>query len=252
MLSHPLKLLKTDSSFYLNQMANIITHNKELWDELRHKLQKRQVFTSLGTKEVLYEFLQKRTEGIEKLTNSMDAHVNDSKINLCEKSIKNQEKKRKEHKTLIANLLHQNNLIPEKMHPFQMPLNKHQTQSKSVAIFDSKDIKLGNKLGNGSQSVVYEVKSFSLTPSTSLFIKRNEEWAWINDHGRKFNSIHCNSQCKEQMPRDFSVKLPRQDNKNYKKHVKNLLQESQILSTVKHPNIIKTWTVIHEWISMRF
>jgi len=41
------------------------------------------------------------------------------------------------------------------------------------------------------------------------------------------------------MPRDFVVKLPRQDNENYKKHVKELLQESQILSSVDHPNIIK-------------
>jgi len=169
----------------------------------------------------------------------MDAHVNDSKINLCEKSIKNQEKKRKEHKTLIANLLHQNNLIPEKMHPFQMPLNKHQTQSKSLPLFDSDNLKLGNKLGNGSQSVVYEVKSFSSTPSKSQFNKQNEEWIWINNHDRKSNLVHSNIQCKQQVSQDFAVKLPRYDDKEYKKHVEQLIHESKILSSVDHPNIIK-------------
>ena len=78
---HILQLPKIHCSLHLNQMADIITQNKELWDEFKRNLQKRQVCTSLGTKEFLFAFLQNRMKVIEEPTNSIDKHINDSKIN---------------------------------------------------------------------------------------------------------------------------------------------------------------------------
>jgi len=76
---HPETHLSCSTS--LGQMANEIIENKELWNEFRHELQKRKVFTSLATKEVLHEFSKARMKQIEEQTSSMDTYVYVSAIN---------------------------------------------------------------------------------------------------------------------------------------------------------------------------
>jgi len=171
----------------------------------------------------------------------MDENVNDSKTSLCKNFIKDRAKKTAENKTFIANLLHKNDFFPGKMDPFQTALNNFQTQSKSLTIYDSKDIKLGNKLGNGSQSVVFEVKSLSSTHSNFLFNKQNQEWTWKNDHGKKDDFVYTNSLNKKHLPQSFAVKIPRHDTKTYKENVDELLHESNILLYFDHPNIMKIY-----------
>jgi len=51
--------------------------------------------------------------------------------------------------------------------------------------------------------------------------------------------MHSNVEYKDQLPEHFAAKLPRLGTKKYAENIKELLHESDILSSVDHPNIIK-------------
>jgi len=181
------------SSAYLHKMAKTITEDKKLWNEFRQELQKRQVVTGLATKEVLLEFVETRMKDTEGLTHSIDKDANHFKHDLLTNNAsKDHDAKKTEHKSFIAKLLHQNRLVSRRENPFSTSVNRAQEKSKSFPIFDSKNLKLGSKLGNGSQSVVYEVKSFSSASSDFLCNQRNEEWTQIYDSDRRSNPTHRN------------------------------------------------------------
>jgi len=222
----------------LFELTDSLTNNGVLWHEFKTYLAKNHIVTNYGAKEYLIKFLNENKIFKDHI-NLTDKHVNDSEINLCKNFIKDKDKKTAEHKSFIASLLRKNKIFPGKMDPFETPLNNIQTKSKSLPLFDSKEIKLGNKLGNGSQSVVYEVKSFSSTHSNSLFNKQNQEWTWKNDHDKKPDFVCSNSLNKEHLPQSFAVKIPRHDTKTHKENVEELLHESNILLHFDHPNIIK-------------
>jgi len=48
--------------FSFDSMLRKVSENKDLWIELRHELQKRNVVTSLATKEVLTDFFKNKNE----------------------------------------------------------------------------------------------------------------------------------------------------------------------------------------------
>jgi len=151
-------------------MAKKITENK------RQELQKGQVVTGLATEEVMLEFVKTRTKDLEELTHSIDENTNHSKHDWFTNNANNgHDAEKREHKSFIADLLHKNRLLPGREKPFSTSVNRAQAKSKSIPIFHLKNLKLGRKLGNGSQSVVYEVKSFLSVFSDFLCNQRNEE-----------------------------------------------------------------------------
>ena len=208
-------------------MVGKICENKELWDELQHELRKHKVFTSLATKEVLNNFLRTR----------INIQVNDYATKpLLTHVIKVSDTKQKDRKSFVANNLHANKFSSGKIDPLQM-------QSQYVLPhFDLKNMILGKKLGKGSQSVVYEIESISTKYVDPHCEKQNtQDFTRKNDQDKNHDMMSCNLTCKNQLPKHYAAKFPHHcnDNKKYEENVKELLHESNILSSINHPNIIK-------------
>jgi len=81
--------------------------------------------------------------------------------------INDQNAKKTANKSFAANILHSNDLLLGNINPVQTP------SKIALPLFDLKNIALGNKLGNGSQSVVYEVELNSTKPFDSHCEKEN-------------------------------------------------------------------------------
>jgi len=103
---------------------------------------------------------------IEEQTSSMDNAINSNMHNIIENTLKSQT-------SCIPIKFLTSKTSKENTSPFQTSLNKNQkTIKNALPYFDLKNLKLGNKLGNGSQSVVYEIKSFSTKCFNSLLCQQ--------------------------------------------------------------------------------
>ena len=99
-------------------------------------------------------------------------------------------------------------------------------------------MKLSKILGRGNQCVVYEITSISKTPLCPNVYECTKK----KDQDRKINLLINSLECNEEPPRKYAAKLPHHGNdKKYKENMKELLHESNILSFLDHPNIIRMY-----------
>jgi len=130
----------------LDRMFEKIAQNKELWDELRCELRERKIVTNLAAKEVLMNILRFKIKNVQDSTSAQDERRNDHTIKPFENVIKDFEMEKKEKKSSVTNLLSQK--------------KKGLSSQYALPRFDINSVTLGKKLGQGSQSVMYEIKFF--------------------------------------------------------------------------------------------
>jgi len=217
-------------------MVQKVVENKNLWNAFRQELLHRKVVTSLATKEVLLEFLSKRMKDFEEPSSLMGEHKNNYTTDTNVFEFKDIAAQKTGNESIVGNL--SNKVICFEKNPFQ------NTRKQALPQLDSKHLTFGNALGKGSQSIVFEILSFTLKPTySSSKITKAEESAVKNVSGRESTFMHHDSECNQQLPENFAAKLPRRDSKNYKEIVEELSHESDILSSVDHPNIIKIYGI---------
>jgi len=190
--------------FWLSSFDSIlrkVCENKELWIEFQNELRRRNVVTSLATKEILTDFLRTR----------MNVQVNDYATEPLTHVVMDWdcESNKRGNEFFVASNLRANLYSPLKC---------------VLPHFESNNMTFGNKLGKGSQSVVYEVQFISTKTFDSRCKKESaKECSCKNHWDGIFHLISCTSKPKQQLAKNYAAKFPRDcnDNEKYKKMSKH-------------------------------
>jgi len=207
-------------------IVNDMISDKELYYEFRSACAGYGLVTSIAVREFLIKFIIKRF-GKKPLEKAANADQN--------KPVK---------EAIAESMLKTNLYLLRKLKPSLTSIMKKRDFLPKI---DFSTLALGCKLGNGTQSVVFEVESFLMDATSKRSLSTCSDRSLKATHApprlkqgdlSTYNYEHnMNSNIEPQQ--HYAAKLPREDDEKYIENVKDLMRESQILSCIDHPNIIK-------------